>query len=160
MDFLQPQFSFTSYIFWLFRTSPCSANTLLLTSLICLVISSQLIAIAVLIATELRHYYSGHIYANPSQRATKLYYSIAVLILTTQLLCRAMRNLSLLCLCKLLYANQCRSVTTQCISYPIYAFALPIITTFIHAVAYSVISVHVYRPFPELRHWPIPLYLP
>lgn len=101
---------------------------------------------------ELRHYYSGHIYANPSQRATKLYCSIAVLILTTQRHFIAMRDLSLLCLCKLLYANQCRSVTTQCISYPIYAFALPIITTFIHAVAYSVISVHVYRPFPELRH--------
>nr|DAV33291.1 MAG TPA: hypothetical protein [Caudoviricetes sp.] len=79
-----------------------------------------------------------------------------------------MRNLSLLCqnvstlfnsitlpFCTSQYHSDtllCYASPKQIITQQFCAFALPIITTFSHAVAYFVISVHLKRPLPEFRH--------
>nr|DAG26239.1 MAG TPA: hypothetical protein [Caudoviricetes sp.] len=79
-----------------------------------------------------------------------------------------MRNLSLLCqnvstlfnsitlpFCTSQYHSDtllCYASPKQIITQQFCTFALPIITTISHAVAYSVISVHLKRPLPEFRH--------
>nr|DAH29011.1 MAG TPA: hypothetical protein [Caudoviricetes sp.] len=79
-----------------------------------------------------------------------------------------MRSLSLLCqnvstlfnsitlpFCTSQYHSDtllCYASPKQIITQQLCAFALPIITTFSHAVAYFVISVHLKRPLPEFRH--------
>nr|DAV56909.1 MAG TPA: hypothetical protein [Caudoviricetes sp.] len=72
---------------------------------------------------------------------------------------KANHNRATICLsfAHLLYSAQFFAITTSFYSVPLLYFtflfcASPIITTFSHAVAYFVISVHLKRPLPEFRH--------
>ena len=100
-------------------------------------------------------------HASPTQHTSLLYFTFPLPRYAKLLFTVPTRILSLLCLCNTHHrlAGLFRRIAflsyaspKQINTYPFHTFALPIITTISHAVAYSAISVHLKRPLPEFRH--------
>ena len=130
--------------------------------------SSPFIALTLLCCTIRFHCKTFHRHSNAlrlhsmlRQRSTLLYFTFPLPRYAKLLFTVPTRILSLLCLCNTHHrlAGLFRRIAflsyaspKQINAYPFHTFALPIITTISHTVAYSVISVHLKRPLPEFRH--------